>query len=103
MVGEVVIAPISYTDLRQNKKRPAVIVAEVGMDDYIVCTITTQGSSESEYIPIEAADMASGVLDEESWARTNRLHTLNEEVLTRIGALTDAKTDEIRAAIRRLF
>lgn len=106
MVGEVALAPISRTDLRQNKRRPVVIVAEVGMDDYIVCSITTQaihGGSQSEYIPIAAADMASGELHHQSWARPNRLYTLNEELLTRIGALTAPKTDEIRAAIRGLF
>ena len=106
MVGEVALAPISRTDLRRSKRRPVVIVAEVGMDDYIVCSITTQaihGSSQSEYIPIAAADMLEGELHHQSWARPNRLYTLNAELLTRIGALTDAKTAEMRAAIRRLF
>ena len=92
--------------MRRGKTRPVVVVAEVGMGDSIVCPITTQESGKCEDIPISAVDdVVDGELDFDSWARTNRLYTLNKSVLRCcfIGRLTDAKTDEILAAVRALF
>lgn len=99
MVGDVVITPIPRSDLRPGKPRPAIVIAYVGMDDFIVCPITAQESGKSEDIHIAAADIIGGELEFESWARSDRLHTLHENRLRRvIGRLTVSKTDEIIVA-----
>ena len=99
MVGDVVITPIPRSDLRPGKPRPAIVIAAVGMSDFIVCPVTAQESGKPEDIHVASADIIGGELEFESWARSDRLHTLHEDMLRRvIGRLTAAKTDEIIAA-----
>ena len=98
VVGDVVITPVPRSDLRAGKPRPAIVLADVGMDDFIVCPVTAQESGKAADIHIAAADVVGGELEFESWARTDRLHTLHEDMLRRvIGRLTDAKIAEVRA------
>ena len=41
MVGDIVLTPFPFTDLSATKIRPAMVVAEVGMHDWIVCEVTS--------------------------------------------------------------
>ena len=104
MVGDIVIAPVPYTDLRGRKNRPVVLVADVGLGDWIVCPITTQGSGQGERLALDGEDMRGAGLRARSWVRTNRLYSLNESVFrSAAGRLTDAMMADIRTAIRSLF
>jgi len=38
-VGDVVIIPFPYSDLTKFKRRPALILAEVGRGDFLLCQI----------------------------------------------------------------
>ncbi|HUS88975.1 MAG TPA: hypothetical protein VMW91_06340 [Desulfosporosinus sp.] len=40
--GDVVVVPFPFSDLAQAKRRPALILAELGGDDRILCQITSQ-------------------------------------------------------------
>ena len=102
MVGDVVLAPVPFTDLSQTKIRPALVLADVGMGDWVVCEMTSQGRRGD--IPIAQADMRRGHLRGDGWVRPNRLNTLSDEVFRRtIGAVSSAKLAEISVAVRGLF
>ncbi len=104
MVGDVVLAPFPFTDLSQVKTRPAVIIADVGMRDWILCEVTSSMQRRDRSIAIEPDDMAQGRLRFRSWVRPDRLATLNDAVFERtLGRLTDSKCSEITAAVRGLF
>ena len=104
MIGDVVMARYPYTDLRAAKPRPAVVLADVGMSDWIVCEVTSSGQLRGREVRISNNDLARGRLRRRSYARTDRLFTLNESVLNRtVGRLTNAKLSEILAATRALF
>ena len=104
MVGDIVIVPFPYTDLSGRKSRPAVVLAEVGMGDCILCGMTSRRRRRSGDIAITQDDMQAGELDRSSWARPGRLHTLSESLFEETtGRLTDAKLAEITAAVRSLF
>ena len=104
MVGDVVLTPFPFTDLTGTKIRPAVVVADVGMKDWIVCEITSSPQMRPRYIGISDSDFQIGRLRVASWARPDRLTTLNERVFIRpLGRLTPSKQAEIAAAIRALF
>ena len=104
MVGDVLWATFPYTDLSGVKDRPAVVLADVGMRDWILCEITSVGQVRPGDIAIANSDMQVGRLRRRSRVRPSRLHTLNEGVFRRtIGRLTDAKLAEILAAVRALF
>ena len=104
MVGDVVLTRFPYTDLSQTTIRPALVVASAGMDDWIVCQITSSSQARAQDIGISPSDMQSGWLVAGSHVRPERLVTLNESVFMRtVGRVTDAKQAEVRAVVRSLF
>ncbi len=104
MAGDVIWATFPYTDLSQAKIRPALVLSNVGMRDWILCEITSSPQVRHDDIAIAGGDMQSGRLQANSRVRPSRLHTLNESTFGRpIGRLTDAKRAEIAAAVRGLF
>ena len=104
MVGDVVIAPIPFTDLSSTKIRPLVVVAYVGMNDWILCEVTSSRQGRLGNIPITQGDMRAGVLRRDSIVRANRLYTLNERLFRQtVGRLSDSKLAEILAAVRSVF
>ena len=107
MVGDIVLTSFPFTDLSQAKIRPAVVLADVGNArerDWILCEITTSPLVRPRDIAIGASDMQAGRLRAGSKARTDRLATMDERLFLRtIGRLTDAKREEILAAVRGLF
>jgi len=40
--GDVVVVLFPFSDLSQNKRRPALVLAELEGDDLILCQITSQ-------------------------------------------------------------
>ena len=104
MVGQIVTVPVPYTDLTGSKNRPVVVVADVQMGDWVVCTITGSRQRRPGDIEIHSQDVQSGGLRRSSWVRVNRLYTLNERLFNQVvGQLTDAKMAEVTAAVRSLF
>ena len=104
MVGDVVIAPVPFTDLTSAKARPVLVLADVGMGDWVVCAMTGRGEGRSGDIAITRGDMQSGSLRGDGWARPGRLYTLNESLFRGpIGAVSEAKLAEVSAAVRELF
>ena len=104
MVGDVVLAPFPFTDLSEIQVRPAVVVADVGTQDWVLCEITSSSQLRSLYIAIGPGDMERGRLRHRGWARPDRLYTVNERVFRHtIGRISAAKHAEIAAAVRSLF
>lgn len=104
MVGDVVWVRFSFTDLTGDKFRPAVVLAEIGDGDWILCRLTTRRRSRPGDIPVTRQDMQSGCLRYDSWVRVGYVQTFNVSVFHRTaGRLTDAKRDEILRATRNLF
>ena len=104
MVGDVVEAPISFSDFSGSKVRPVLILADVGMRDWVLCPLTSQMQRRTDDIQIKQGDLQSGYLPRDSWARASRLYTLNERVFRRtLGRVSNAKQAEVVAAVRSLF
>ena len=104
MVGDLVEVPFPYTDLSGQKSRPTVVLADVGMGDWLLCEITGRRRSRPGDIAITSDDLAAGELDRNSWARPSRIHALHQSLFEdNIGRLTDSKLAEVLAAVRALF
>ena len=104
MVGDVVLAPLLSTDLSGSEIRHAVVLSDVGMQDWILCQITSVSSARGRHISIGSDDMTGGNLRFRSWARPDRIYTVNERIFRRtVGRLNAAKHAEITAAVRSLF
>ena len=107
MVGDIVWAPVRFTDLSGGKVRPMLVLADVRdaqENDWIVCEITTSPIPHTRAILITQNDLESGRLRRASQVRPDRILTLSEGLFQNTaGRLNDAKLGEILTAVRNLF
>lgn len=94
--GDVVVVPFPFSDLSGNKKRPALVVANLSGDDIVLCLITSQNASDSYAISLAHTDFTAGGLRQLSNLRPNRLFTADSDIiLYRAGVITRAKMSEV--------
>ena len=104
VAGEIVVLPFPQTNLQSGKRHPALVVANFAGNDIILCQITSQIRSDPYSVTLTPADIAKGGLAMQSYARINRLFTVEESVIVYGAArVTDAKLAEVRDAIRQMF
>lgn len=102
--GDVVVTPFPFSDLSGEKRRPALIVANLSGDDLVICLITSQAASDKYAITLTNADFANGSLKNASNIRPNRLFTADSGLfLYKIGTLGMVKMKEVTASIVRIF
>ena len=98
--GDVVVVPFPFSDLTQNKRRPALVVAVLQGDDVILCQITTQVRDDPYAIELIDSDFAMGSLRQASHIRPSRIFTADANiVLYRVGALRPAKMQQVVDAV----
>lgn len=86
--GSVVLVPFPFSDLSQSKRRPAVVLADAGRGDWILCQVTSNPYSDSLAVRLEDSDFARGSLRIVSFARPAKLFTANEALfVSEVGAL----------------
>ena len=92
------------TNLQAGKRRPALVVADLIGDDLILCQITKQSRSDNYSISLTDADLTKGKLAVASFARANRLFTVERSVILYVAAhVSDSKLTEVKARIHSLF
>jgi len=96
LVGDVVIIPFPYSDLTQSKRRPALVLAEVGRGDFLLCQITSKQYGDMHALPLNESDFASGGINRDSFIRVFKLFTGNEALILGVaGHLTHSKLSEV--------
>jgi mRNA interferase MazF len=102
--GDVVVTPFPFSDLTGEKKRPALVVANLQGDDLILCMITSQNARDEYAISLLNEDFATGSLKRESNVRPNRIFTADSGiVLYRIGTLESEKLHKVTNKIIDIF
>lgn len=102
--GDVIILPFPFSDLSENKVRPAVVLARANQNDWILCQITSNAYGDAQAIVLERTDFESGMLRLTSYARPSKLFTANERLMVSIvGTLKKEKLQEIRDAITTIL
>jgi mRNA interferase MazF len=79
--GDVVVLPFPFSDLSQNKRRPALVVAEAGGDELLLCQITSQDVHDRHAVALNPADFRSGSLTKASNVRLNRIFTADSDII----------------------
>lgn len=101
--GQIVVLPFPFSNLLQNKYRPALLLASVGQGDWLVCQITSKGY-DKQAVTINLSDFSSGSLQRVSFARAGKLFTAHESLFVSIaGQLTNKKFYEIKQAVIALI
>jgi mRNA interferase MazF len=95
-IGDVVLIPFPYSDLPQAKRRPALIIGDVGMEDFVLCQITSRSYADRLAIPLLESDFAEGGLKRESFVRIGKLFTANVSIIIGVaGRLNSVKVSEV--------
>ena len=99
-VGSVVLVRFPFSDLSASKPRPAVVLAGVDRDDWILCQITSNPYADTRAVEIADSDFAAGNLMRTSYARPGKLFSANTALMQRVaGSLTEAKVTAVVDAV----
>jgi mRNA interferase MazF len=102
--GQVVIVHFPFSDLTASKLRPAVVLAEAGRGDWILCQITSKSYGDTRAISVDASDFASGSLRLASFARPGKLFTAHTNLVAgQVGELQPANFTAVRDAVVRMI
>ena len=103
-VGSVVLVTFPFSNLKGNKIRPALVLAQVEFDNLILCQITSKPYSSKTAIRIESADFAQGSLPVVSFIRPDKLFTADATIIKSIvGELRAKVKNVILQKVRKLF
>ena len=95
--ASVVLVDFPFSDLSDTKLRPAIVLAEAGREDLILCQITSNAFADAKAIEMTNADFAQGSLRQVSYARPKKIFTGHESLINRrVGIL---KADSLQKII----
>ncbi|MDQ3256606.1 MAG: type II toxin-antitoxin system PemK/MazF family toxin [Acidobacteriota bacterium] len=103
-VGAVVLVPFPFSDLSQSKLRPAVVLADAGKSDFVLCQVTSKAYADARAIELTDASFSTGSLRVVSYARPGKLFTANKSLLvSQVGELTEDALEQIVDAVVELL
>jgi mRNA interferase MazF len=98
--GAVVLVRFPFSDLSRSKLRPAVVLADAGRGDYVLCQVTSKPYGDPSAVDLDNTSFASGSLRFTSYARPGKLFTASSDLVTeRVGVLTDEACGRIVDAV----
>ena len=98
--GAVVMVPFPFSDLSRTKLRPAVVLADAGRDDWILCQITSNPYADLRAVQLDSIDFAQGSLQVISYARPGKLFTANISLIaSEIGTLAPIALERVLQAV----
>ena len=101
---KVVLVRFPFSDLSQSKLRPAIVLADAGREDWILCQVTSKPYGDSKAILLEGSGFESGSLRVESYMRPGKLFTAHQSlIVSEAGRLTEATFQQIIEAIVALL
>ena len=102
VAGEIVVIPFPRTD--SEKRRPALVIADLPGEDLILCQITSRAHSDAFAVPLTSSDFERGQLPQPGFIRSQRLFTVEQHVILHsVGKVTAEKFDEVFKKARALF
>ena len=102
--GDVVVVPFPFSDLTQAKRRPALVLAELSVNDVILSQITSQNIKDNYSIPLAPEDFESGSLNKNSNIRPNRIFTADQNILLyKVGHLKRDKIEETISGLIKIL
>ena len=104
LAGSVVTVLFPFSDFTGSKRRPAVVLADAGRGDWVLCQVTSLSYSDPNAVEIESRDFASGSLSRTSYARPGKIFTANESLMaSHVGKLKDDEFRKVAGAVVQLL
>ncbi len=102
--GAVVLVPFPFSDLSQSKLRPAVVLADAGKGDWVLCQVTSSSYADASAVEIDDTDFSSGSLRVISYARPGKLFTASGNlIVAKVGELKKEAFEQIINAVVSLL
>ena len=103
-VGSVVSVTFPFSNLKGQKVRPALVLANVEFANLILCQITSKSYTSKIAICIKSEDFTKGSLPVVSYVRPDKLFTADATIIkSSIGELTPTIRNKILKCVRELF
>lgn len=82
-VGAIVLVHFPFSDLSHTKLRPAVVLADAGRGDWVLCQMTSKPYGDAQAIMLTTDDVQTGQLRGTGYARPGKLFTANDDLIER--------------------
>ena len=90
--GDIFVVPFPFSDLTQAKRRPALILAELTGDDFILSQITSQNIKDRYSIPLETkTSNLAALIKRVIYVQIVFLLLIKKSFFTRQGILNEKK------------
>ncbi len=100
----VVLVRFPFSDLSQTKLRPAVVLADAGRGDWILCQVTSKPYGDGRAIKLEDSGFATGSLRVPSYARPGKLFTANQDlIVSEVATLQASSLKQVVDAVVNLL
>lgn len=100
--GEILLLKFPFTDEADAKRRPALLLIDVGDDDIVVARITTQNSRAS--FDVEIKKWREAGLKAASVIRLHKLATLEKKMIERkLGKLAPDDWQQVQKKLQELW
>ena len=101
---QVVLLPFPFSDLSNQKLRPALVLADAGRDDWVLCQITSKTYADGRAIELLTTAFAQGGLQLVSYARPAKLFTAHASLIRSVaGELNDSAHQRVLDAVLSLL
>ena len=105
---EIVLLPYPFTNLRETKVRPAIIISNdhfnEKLDDCIMIPLTSVIKDEPYSVLVSQEDLSSGELIRPSRVRADRIFTVEKNlVIMKIGTVNNSIFDKIKSELLKMF
>ncbi len=103
-VGTVVLVMFPFSNLKGQKVRPALVLANVEFDNIILCQITSKPYTSKIAIGLKSVDFAKGSLPVVSYVRPDKLFTADTAIIkSSVGQLTPKSKEVVLQSVCALF
>ena len=82
-VGDVVFVNFPFSNLINSKLRPAVLIADVSNEDWVLCQITSKAYSDVNSIELNDSNFDIGSLNITSYIRAGKTFTAHKSIINK--------------------
>ncbi|MDD4082608.1 MAG: type II toxin-antitoxin system PemK/MazF family toxin [Sphaerochaetaceae bacterium] len=101
--GDVVVIRILFTDLSSDKKRPALVIANLGGEDLILCQITSK-EPLNNFVKLTEKDFLTTNLEVNSFVRVDKIFTLDSKMIEyKIGKINQDKITQVETKLIQII
>ena len=94
--GDIIVLEFPFSDLKNVKRRPALVIKAPKGDDIIIAQITGSSYEPSVEIAISDKDFKKGNLKRESFIRIDKIASIEKSLIKyKIGSLKQDKSNYI--------